>query len=155
MITINSRHTEINAGYVASARYECSRRSRHRAGHGICTLSERRYPQVRSRLNGVAVANAYINESFGTRTDIYQPNTWPNGNALASQTPNGQFYDKVCAFNDGTLSPTAQPPQLGNTGIYRREQTWKTGTLTIGQGKFVQGDDLYLYRDHGAHSNIH
>jgi hypothetical protein len=111
--------------------------------------------EIRSRLGGVAVANAYINENFGIRTDVYTMNSWPNGDAKGVQTPDAQFADQLCAFNDGSLVPTAQVPQLGTTQIYRREQTWRSGSNMPGQGISVQGDDIYMFRDHGEHHNIH
>jgi hypothetical protein len=87
-------------------------------------------------------------------------NNWPDAEAKGAQTVGtnqARFTDQLCVADPTgaySLSPDPLPYNFGTTQVYRRQQTWFSGSSTSGQGKQVQGNNMQLYKDHGEHTGI-
>ncbi len=103
---------------------------------------------------GVQISNIGINENFTSEADDYIGNTWPNFVAINGITPDGTFYDNICAW--AQIIPLSLPPAtpLGSVKIDHASQSFFVGSLTSASGVQIQSDILQRYQDHGLHTSI-
>ena len=65
---------------------------------------------------------------------------------VALETPDGTFFDRLCAIIVGG-TPDSTPPQspLSGTEIFGQNQQWFIGSQISGNGLIVQMDEIILY----------
>lgn len=92
----------------------------------------------------------FANESFGMKSDDWYLNNWSNfvqGNNPTDE--NGLIIDKYsCVDYYGTSYPWVLGPGDADAGVkvWHKTQTYKVGSLTSGDGKFVKAHTLQFYR---------
>jgi hypothetical protein len=96
-----------------------------------------------------AMPECPVNEEYGAAVND-QENNWgvPDPNAVNADEA-GEFGDQYAKVG-GT--PTALNPQdpLGTEKVKHAQQTYRAGTLEIGEGLVVKVHTVQMYRDHGA-----
>lgn len=98
-----------------------------------------------------------VNETFGAKVNDWPGATWPNfvagGTSVGLSDPTEEaFVDTIAVPSGGT--PASQNPLTprGTEKVDHASQTWKIGSISVGQGIDVQTNTLQRYRDHAEHS---
>jgi hypothetical protein len=91
-----------------------------------------------------------VNESFGTRSDVYGGNKWPSPTPLPhSGIPYGDTL-QAC----GSGPPLSRSLGSGDTEVFSIPQTFWFGSLVSGSGIPVQTDTVIYYTDHAVEANV-
>lgn len=103
---------------------------------------------------GVQITHIGVNETFGSRTDVYQGNNWPSPTAGGYTSADGSFADHACQTQPSGTPPSYPPGSPQSSLVFQMSQNWYVGSSTSGSGLIVQEDELEYYQTHGDHTGI-